>query len=265
MDCKKNVILFCSLLWSFTSCYEVTEGDLYEDYIPKIVIEAKLDNQAPPYCVKVSYSAHPDDSISYNLVSNAIVFIYDNKGNSELLTKISPNTFCAYDLQGIPDVDYYLNVVVDGLEYEAHEVMPEPVAVFKTEVKYISQFVPVAGNYIKLFMDKNESSTRYYMLEVTKNDSLFDDYGDLIIFDDAYADDTVEYLVPYAFNPGDSVSIDVNVINESNYKYYYAIKKQTTNTFSNIQTPLKNPPGNISNKPLGFFQVSAITRLNIVI
>ena len=265
MSCKIYIILFFGILWSLTGCYEVTEGDLYEFYKPKVVIEAQIDNQAPPYFVKISYSAQPDDTVDYYLISGAIVNISDNNDNSERLTKISPNTFAAYNLQGNPEVEYYLNILVDGLEFEAREVMPKPATVYKTEVKYINQFVPVKGRYIKLFMDKNESSIRYYKIDVTKNDSLFNDYGDLIIFDDAYADDTVEYLIPYAFNLGDSVNIDVNVINENNYRYYYALKKQTTNTFSNIQTPLKNPPANISNQPLGFFQVSAITRLNIVI
>ena len=158
-----------------------------------------------------------------------------------------------------------IRLTVDGIEYEAREVMPEPAIVYKTEIKYIDKFVPVEGYYIKLFINKNKSNTRFYKLEVTKNDSLFNDYSDLIIFDDAYADDTVEYLVPYAFNRGDSTIINLNIINENNFRYFYALKKQTTNTFSNIQTPLKNPPVNINNYPLGYFQVFSSTKLNIVI
>ena len=263
MNIEKYILVLIILL-GLSGCYQVTEGDLYEEYVPKIVIEAQINNLAPPYFVKVSYSAPPDESVDFYPVSDAEVFISDDNGNTDYLKKISSNTYAAYDLQGTPNVEYSLNIFVDNQEYTSHDIMPEPATIYRTEVKYIHQFVPEIGNYIKLFIDK-KINTRFYKLDIMKNDTLYNDYSDLIIFDDAYAEDTVVYLVPYAFEAGDSVVVDLNVITEDIYRYYYALKKQTTNTFSNIQTPLKNPPANIGNQSLGFFQVSSITRLNIVI
>jgi hypothetical protein len=143
--------------------------------------------------------------------------------------------------------------------------MIEPHKILKTEIKYKSEFVQHPGYYVRLYFDKNDNNKHFYKLNVIKNGQTFDSYSDLIVFDDAYAKDTVDFLVPYAFNESDTVIIDLNTISEQTYTYYYALLKQSTNSFSNIQTPLKNPPTNITLNPLGFFFVESVSRVNLII
>lgn len=262
---KKNIILIALTVFSLVSCYQITEGDLYEDYKPTVVIEATINNQKPPYFVKVTYSAKPEDSVNYYNIYNAKVSISTCSNKLNYLKKVEDNMYMADNIIGYPDSTYFLNIFIDGKEYKAKDKMPTPAKIYRTEIKYRTQYVPSEGNYIKLYLDKKERNVRYYKLNITKNGVLYDTYNDLILFSDTYSKDTFEYLIPYAFKPSDTVIVDLNVITEDVYKYFYALKKQTTSTFSNIQAPLKNPVENITNQPLGFFQVSALSSLNIVI
>ncbi len=261
IKCISVLIVFFSLY----GCYQVSEGDLFEDYEPKIVIEGNISNMPPPYYVNVSYSANPDDDVDYHPISDAQVIVSDNNGNSEMLELLKPGIYIVNELNGLPGTEYVLYVSVDNKVYTAAEVMPEPCVVLKSKINHLSTFVSDTGNYIKLYIEKDNDLTNYYKLEISKNDSLYNGYNDLIVFDDAYASDTIEYLIPYAFRISDTVDIKLHVIPHSMYKYYYTLKKQTNNTFSNIQTPLKNPPSNITNMTLGYFNVSSVTQIELII
>jgi len=265
MDKIKYIVLFFLTFICLHGCYVISDEDLFEVYDPKIVVEAQINNLNQPHVVKISQSVNPNDSIISNTISNAIVIVSDNKGNSELLQMREPGIYLMNEIKGIPETEYSLSVSINDKKYSAVEVMPNAAIISKTEIKYIDKFVSESGNYIKLYILKVNKQPHYYKVEVTKNDSLYNSYDDLIIFDDAYSTDTIKYLVPYAFKPNDSVMIDLHAISSEMYRYHYELRKQTNNTFRNIQPPMQNPPSNIQSDVLGYFQVSAITRLNIVI
>ena len=264
MERIRNII-FITLFISLTSCYVVSENDLFEDFEPKIVVEAQINNIDRCCYVSIAKTANPNDSISHYPFSDAQVIVSDNLGNSELLYLVSPGIYTGNEIMGSPNTEYYLLVSIDEAEYTALDVMQKPAIVSKTEIKYIDKFVAEEGNYIKLYIQKEKSNTSYYKLEVAKNDSLFDSYNDLIIFEDTYAIETFEYLIPYAFQINDTVTIDLHKISSEMYKYYFELSKQTNSSFQYIQAPMQNPPSNLSNNALGYFQVSAITRLDILI
>jgi hypothetical protein len=258
-------IIFIALFTNLTACYVVSEDDLFEVYEPKIVVEAQINNIDKSCFVSIAKTANPDDSISYYPVSDAQVIISDNQGNSELLDLLTPGIYIGNEINATPNSEYSLLVSIDELEYAALDVMQMPATVDKAEIRFIDKFVAEAGYYIKLYIQKEKNKTSYYKLEVAKNDSLFNGYNDLIIFEDTYAIENFEYLIPYAFQGNDTVTIDLHKISSEMYKYFYELNKQTNNTFRYIQAPMQNPPSNLSNNALGYFQVSAITRLNILI
>lgn len=258
-------LIFIVLFACLTACYVISEDDLFEDYEPKIVVEAQISNIDKYYYVSIAKTANPNDSISQYPFSDARVIVSDNQGNSELLSLVAPGIYTGNEIMATPNTEYSLLVQIDDTEYTAVDVMQMSAVVSKTEIKYIDKFVPEEGNYIKLYIQKEKNRTSYYKLEITKNDSLFNGYNDMIIFEDTYAVETFEYLIPYAFQYNDSVIIDLHKISSEMYKYYFELSKQTNNTFRYIQAPMQNPPTNINNNALGYFQVSAITRLNILI
>jgi len=259
-------IIYIIVLFIFlTGCYQVSHDDLFEEYSSQLVIDALINNIDTVFYVYVSYSANPTDTVNSYPVDNALVIINDDSDNFEILEWVGKGKYISSKIKGIPKNKYSLKISYKGNLYIAEETMIEPHKIFNTKTTYKNKFVQHPGYYVKLFFEKRDKNKHYYKLNVTKNGKTYDSYSDLIIFDDAYAKDTVDFLVPYAFSEGDTVTIDLNTITEQTYTYYYALLKQTTNSFSNIQSPLKNPPTNITLNPLGFFFVESVSRVNLII
>ncbi|MDA3891237.1 MAG: DUF4249 family protein [Salinivirgaceae bacterium] len=253
------------ILGSLASCYEVTEGDLFENFESQIIIEAKITNRPPPYYIQVSRTVHPKDSVAISLVRDARVIVSDSKGNFELLEMIQPGLYVVDSIVGESNVEYNLLVNINEENFRAIEVMKNAPEVHRIEVLYLEEFVQQEGYFIRLYIDKKANETSYYRLEVSKNGTIFNDYSDLIVFNDAFVTDVVEYLVPYTFELGDTVNINLHRISETMDKYYYELTKQTNNAFSDIQPPMQNPPSNYSNNALGYFEVSAVASLEVII
>lgn len=263
MKLNFKIILFALLI--LTSCFEVSEKNLFEDFEQQIVIEGLLNNIDSQCIVRIQRSVHPFDSIVVNPVNNAQVLLSGNSGESELLSLIAPGIYESSNLKGIPLSKYSLRVNVDNENYVAYETMDNPGLVHRVELVYLDEHVEEEGYFIRLYIEKELNRIKHYKLNVFKNDSLFNEYSDLLVFNDAYNQDVLEYLVPYAFEEGDSVVVNLHAISENMSRYYYELGKQASNTFSNIQPPMTNPPSNFTNNALGYFQVSAKTTLNVVV
>ncbi len=247
------------------SCYEPLEKDLYEDYQPRIVIEGKISDQFSPYFIKVSYSAPPDSIVDFIPINEALIRVRDDSGYVETAEWSSQGIYVINNLQPIYGLKYYLSVQVEGKIYKAEEMLPAPPIIDTFVIQYKSNAIDGKGYYFKLFLKNETTSVKYYKAEVSRNDSLFNGYDDLLVFDDTYSLGMLEWTAPYAFAKGDSVSIRLHSISENMFKYYYDLTRQTANVFSNIQPPGLNPETNLSNLSLGYFQASSIVKIDTVL
>lgn len=260
---KKIIILFQITL--LVSCFQPFEEDLYEDSDPSIVIEARMNN-IDKFChVMVSKSVKPDNESSSDPVNNAVVFLRDFYDNTEKLNWFGSGIYISNEIIGVPNDYYYISIEVEGKEYFAIDKMPDLPELDSSNVYYRSNYMAGSGYYLSLYMRKRPDTISYYKINITVNDSLLNDYTDLLVFNDAYALKKYEIVLPYSFELDDSLSVDVHGISKEMYNYYYGLNKQTTNLFSNIQPPMLNPPSNFSNSSLGYFQASSIVRINEVI
>lgn len=264
MKCINGLIVILFLI-GLSSCFEISDDDLYEDFESQVVIEAVFNNIDTGCVVKVNWSVDPKGSENVNPINNARVILSGSNGETELLTLIEPGKYASGNMQGVPLNKYSLRVQIENQNYVAFETMDNPASVHRVELVYLDKHVEDEGYYIKLYIEKELNKTKHYKLNVLKNGVLFNEYSDLLIFNDGYSQEVLEYIVPYSFEVGDSVSVHLNAITEQMSKYYYELSKQSSNTFSNIQPPMINPPSNFSNNALGFFQVSAKTIINVVI
>ncbi|HAM97806.1 MAG TPA: hypothetical protein DCQ26_04285 [Marinilabiliales bacterium] len=264
---KKHI----NIIWIFTvtllipACYEPLEKDLYEDYQPRLVIEGKISDQAPPFSVKVSYSAPPDSTVDFIPINEALIRIRDDSGYVETAEWSTNGTYVFNNLEAVYGYNYYLSVQIEGKIYKAEELLPVPPIVDTFLIQYKSDAIDGKGYYFKLLLKNETESVKYYKAEVSKNDSLFNGYDDLLVFDDSYSQGMLEWTAPYAFAKGDSVTIKLHSLSENMYKYYYDLTRQTANVFSNIQPPGLNPENNLTNECLGYFQASSITRIDTVL
>ena len=102
-------------------------------------------------------------------------------------------------------------------------------------------------------------------MDVSVNDSLFEAYADLLIYDDAFIEGSFEIRVPYAFQANDTVRINISSTTQAMYNYYFDLIRQSTNFSSSLQPPIQNPPSNISNHPIGYFEVSSVLQISEIV
>lgn len=246
-------------------CFEVSETILFEDYKPQLVIEGIIDSDTPPYFIKVTQSAPPDGEEDFFPVNNARIIINSSLQEEEIARWVSPGTYEVGSFTGISGTQYNLLVQIEDQQFIAQEYMPTLPSLDSVSIDYRTNYVDGNGYYFKLFIQKTANEVNYYKVDVRVNDSVFNGYADLLIFDDSYFEDQYTYILPFAFNLNDSVSIVLHRISENMYQYYNGLIRQTTNVFGNIQPPMLNPESNIKYDVLGYFQASAVVKIDTLI
>jgi hypothetical protein len=265
---KKHVVFWLVVLAFgaiITGCIEETDSSLFESGPPELVIEGEINNGEPPYYIRISRSVDPESYLDFVPVSIAKVTIENNLGEVELLRPVSPGLYRASSIKGAEGVFYSLKVDVDNQLYTANDTMPQAPKVDTVLVTYKDEYPYVEGYYLSVQTQVLKNRRNYYRLRISVNDSLFNAYSDLIVFEDLNESGIQLVTLPYVFGENDTVQVTLNAITKVMYDYYNGLLKQTTNYFSNIQPPLVNPPSNISCNPLGYFQVTADTTIQVVV
>lgn len=250
-----------------TGCIETSDFDVFENGEKKIVIEGKITDVDSICTVVVSRSVDPDDTIDFSPVNDANVYLKDNQGNSTQLTWMGNGLYLTSQIRGVPGVQYLLVVEEDSIRYRSLEKMPPKPKIDSVVVKYNDDYTifDSIGYYVTLYSSKNDDTVQYYRVEVELNGVPFDDYTDLLLYEDSHIDSLFRIKLPYLFNVGDSISVGIYALSSPVYEYFSGLAKQFTTNFSNIQPPLMNPQSNFIPDPLGYFQASSVSRASAVI
>lgn len=247
------------------ACFEDTDVNIFNINEKDIVIEAVVTDADSLQQISISRTVEYKELIDKYPVENAEVYISENDSEVYYFTEKSPGIYENGDI--IPKVNntYQLNVFSDSQQYQATEAMISNAQIDSTVVIYIenNEFYD-DGYYILVHAHRLNSNIHYYKVEVIVNDSLYNGYDNLLIFEDSYKTEKLESLIPYTFQKGDDVIINLYSVSENVYEYFYCIY-QITNLTNLINSASLNPPSNISNCSLGYFQVSSVVRLQVTI
>ena len=114
------------ILLSFTSCIKEFIPNV-KKYDELLVVEGAITDKPGPYTVKVSMSGKLQQ-LSYNPLSECIVEIADNTGNSETLTEVSEGIYKtdSSGIQGVVGRKYKVKISTpEGQLYESQEEVLE--------------------------------------------------------------------------------------------------------------------------------------------
>src|SRR5690554_1975663 len=120
------LILISFIMFCFSSCEKVIDVSLKESG-PFLVIEGNIDNQGLSSEVLLSETSSFYFAGAGNPVSGAVVRIQEDNQSPMLLEEQEPGRYILNDFKGKPGSTYYLNVSVNGENYEATSVMPQSV------------------------------------------------------------------------------------------------------------------------------------------
>ena len=260
----KNIELIAACLL-FNACLEKFDIPLNSAGKPQVVIEGMVTNETPRQWVRVSLTNQNAGSNLSTPVNDASVYLSDDSGQYRQLAHSGQGLYVIDSFYGQVNHEYTLKVNYDNREYISTEKMNPAGTIDSVIVIYKKGDVLYKkGFYLNVYATKASMQTNYSRATISVNDSLYNNYENLLVIDDSYTTPNQQFTIPYAFEVHDSVEIKVFSLSENVYNYYYQLLQLTENFYNRSQLIL-NPPSNISGGSLGFFQVSEVKRTTVVI
>ena len=278
----KTLYLFIGLIvLFFSSCEEVIEIDI-NDANPEVIIEAIITDLIGPYTVKITKSGDFYEPGIYETISNAIIILSDDDGNSEILEEIEEGIYQTDEIIGLPGKTYKLSIDIEGKNYYASSTMPEKVILEKLTYKYseISNPHQTTDGYSVSFMINDPANAlNYYRLKIYRNGELYTDAQNYIILWDDKLFDGNRATLPIKkggelFQLNDTLDVELHTLNKESYWYYRTLNNVITkdNPMGSFgkqmmegSTAPANPETNWTNGALGFFTTSCVSTKRIVI
>lgn len=246
------------------SCEDIIYIDL-KDSEPRIVIEGVITNLKGPYMVRISKSVDFYDKGEYPPVTDAVVELSDDRGNSEILTGNDDGIYLSTKLRGHPGRKYTLNVLTGDSEYMAESRMTGPVKVDSIKAEYFPGVGDrESGYYIHCFFNDPPDADNNYRLIVWKNGVMDQN---LYLMDDEFINGRPVdyYLYLSLFQKGDTVNVGLATVDRPVYEYYNTLFNIIAQQGGNNPANPANPKTNLSNGALGYFGALAIDRMDAIL
>jgi hypothetical protein len=266
-----------SLIYTFfaavilISCTEGIELDLRQTP-SRVVIDGLVTNRAGYQSVKVTRSVDFYNTGKTPRVTNAIVTVEDDLGNVFNFDH-NPNNhadsagiYIAKDFVGQIGRTYKLSVQVDGEMYEARDKLVSVLAMdsLKYRVSELESEDPkVEGRIYEVLMFAREPQEvkNFYLFKFFRNDTItYYNDTDIYYSDDEFLAENIDGVPsPVYYAQSDTARVEVFSLSREGYVYFNDLFSLLNNDAGGMFGPIPSSPRtNLSNKALGFFQVSAL-------
>lgn len=263
MNRKTIIIILTGILFLMihSSCEDLIDVDL-RSVEPKLVIEGTVRMGAPAEVLLTKTKDFKENN-NYPPITDAIVTITDDAGNSEQLIANSSGKFVATTITGVERRTYNLSVSYEGQQYTATSFMPPLV-----EIDSLTQWkFPMVDHPDPMihFKDPAGEENQYYRFAISINGEhpdlrdrlLSTEFIDgniihtpIFVRYEDYDDDDDDPI-----QQGDVVTIEMRCIDKGTYKFF--------ETLSNIDNSLANPTSNIQGGALGYFGAYSYSSMDI--
>lgn len=261
----KTILSLFSLILLFASCEDVIEIDL-DTIEPKLVIEGSINDMDDQCIIKLSKTGDYFKPGIYPAVSDAVVTVTDDNGRTTNFEETEPGIYTSESIQGIENTTYTLNVWSEEENYIANVTMPQKVNIDSLSFENSPLIMGFDEGYIVNchLLDPNEHTNYYRMKAYNINDTTKANESGYVFNDDFVNGNNV--IIPWdieAFQPHDTIVVEIQTLDKSTYYYYYTLFSITGDGFG-ISNPA-NPETNLNNNALGYFGTYTISRDTIVI
>ncbi|HMQ76209.1 MAG TPA: DUF4249 domain-containing protein [Flavobacteriales bacterium] len=244
---------------AFTACRKEIDLDLQNEG-NKVVIEAIVSEGPGPHTVRLTRSVGFGAANTFPAITDAIVTMSDDLGNSEQLTETAPGMYVTAALVGGQQRTYELNVVVDGTNHTARCSMPMAVPLDALLVDSFPAFGGYSRMVIPVYFDP-AGVANYYKFNVVVNGER---QKSLDLVSDRFTDGNL-VMQPLFVNgleleSGDVVEVTMECIAPEVYHYFFSMPQNS----NNASTPA-DPVSNISSGALGYFSVRTSSTRTVVV
>ena len=232
----------------------------------KVVIESWITDLNEPRIVRITRTTPFTGDPAPVYVSGAEVVLSDASGQRDTLFEIRPGYYESTEFMTQQQMDYTLEVMVDGQTYTGHNRIPRINPLAQTSYFYSDTIVFGPGYYVGILAPEPPGRGDFYQFRLYRNDSLFNSSFDIIVIDDRFADGQLSpFMYPYPHELGDTVVVEVRAITNLGYDYLLTLQQQSSGGGGPFGSPPDNIVTNWDNGALGFFGTAAVVKDTIVI
>jgi len=230
---------------------------------PRISIEAYIDQDEFGQ-VKITQSKDFYSADTIKLISNALVVLSDDIGNSEVLTEAAPGLYSGNEVIGHELVNYQLLVTINGKTYEAQSKMPVAVYIDSLSTEYNSRRFGSGYQVLCNFTD-NPYVDNYYWLRYYQNGKYLNGTGEYSIMSDEMINgqSVGTTIRQKMFDLGDSVKVELISVDYPVYQYLNGLEELNSSGL-NSSNPY-NPKSNFDNNALGYFSARTLDIKTILV
>jgi hypothetical protein len=283
----KTILLYkftLSILYFFGSLFLISCEDVIklnlESVGSKIVIESVVTDNNKPFIVKISKSQDFYNQADYETADNAMVIISNNNGFCDTLANIGNGTYSCDSLHGIIGNTYKLEVINDGIAYQAINTLP-----LKTELEALDfewvEYPHTKGYLVNIYFTDYPGIQNFYRIKVWVNNDIYKNEKvglEYLLYDDKIFDGKKTKLPALRgsrlLNAGDTVTIELYSLSKETYDYYNTLQNIIAVDRSTLgqgkimiegSSAPANPVTNFNNGALGYFGAYCLSRKTIVI
>jgi hypothetical protein len=262
---KGNTFLLVISFSFLFACEKPIDIDLNSSD-PKIVIVGSISSVTGDYTVTLTRTVNFDETNEFPAVSDALVRISDDAGNTETLNETSPGVYSITTLQGVPGRTYTLEVTADGEIYTAISTMPLPIDIDTITIENDEENHPLAA---VRFQDPSGIENYYRLTQLATERFRFSG----IVDDDRLQDGRmITISVPaissrgnMVLRPGDSITVVLQSIDKNVYEYLRMLNELEQEDILGQTALSANPVSNFSHGALGYFNAYSQKAKTIVI
>jgi hypothetical protein len=251
------------MMLSLFGCKKVIDVKL-KNASSQIVITGEVNNKRGPYKVSISKSVDFTANNIFPGVSGAFVTIRGN-GITDTLSEMEPGNYYTHRLEGKPGNSYSLFVSLNGKQYTATSVMPEPV-----HLDSITFLIGTNNNIYAVanFQDPPNVPNYYQFTELANGEQLSNGHGHSV-FSDRLSDGRYIRAVLYDdssdIKSRTTLTVQMNCVDKAVYNYLNELLQVSTNAPGFASPSPANPTSNITGGALGYFSANTVTEKSVEI
>ena len=258
-----NLIVLFTIITGCESIVDFPKAPKANEYP---VIEALLTNRDEVQKVRVSYTTSLEDSVSSRVVDNAMVFVCSDAGDTSVYHYTENGWYASAPYYANTGKIYTLNVNIGNVSYKATGSLISMNGIDSVYTRRLE----VVGKDSAYFAFINAgvvdpSVPRYYQIDAYKNDSLLTGGINIAVFYDKYLTSLIGINLPFAFSQKDTVDLQLYSLSQTMFNYYQSLSINIFSLSFVNSGYRSNPPAMFSPFALGYFQVSAVDRKQIII
>lgn len=278
-----KLIGILSALIALFSCEQVIDLKLNSPE-RKLVVEGRIEkakkNTISRQTIKLSVISDFFDSSTPPAATGAVLWVNSDQGTRYDFQETEDGLYVHEDLIAESGVNYTLNIVWEGQEFQGMETLIEVPAIDSIyQLSFKSNLFEDAGIKVALDFTDPDNEENFYLWETYIDGDLvvLPDPGNkfnLIAKDDFFDGQLVDGYLPneeVIIDPGSMTTVKQLALSQNAFTYYYSIFDQAGKNGSILDTPPAAIRGNIVNLthpedyPLGYFYATEVDDATIVI